>query len=109
MDKFDNSKKNLKDIKSAYILKKIFSLLYKKQALKIIMYNKELQEILAVDIQDYKNVSEIYKIGGKNGKGREYLLNTNNLIFEGEYLNGRKNGKGKEYSINGELSFEGDY
>jgi len=69
-----------------------------------------------------------YKIGGKNGKGKEYLLYSNKLLFEeaylngkekekenykllfeGQYLNGKKNGKGKEYNYHGELKFEGEY
>ena len=37
----------------------------------------------------------------KNGNGKEYILNTNALLFEGEYLNGKRNGKGKEYYKNG--------
>ena len=32
---------NLRDIKSSYIIKKIFSFLYEKQILKIIQYNKK--------------------------------------------------------------------
>ena len=31
------------------------------------------------------------------------------LIFEGEYLNGVRNGKGKEYCKNGILEFEGEF
>ena len=38
-----------------------------------------------------------------------YKLNTNILLFEGEYLNGKRNGKGKEYFYNSELKFEGEY
>ena len=30
---------------------------------------------------------------------KEYLIDTKNLIFEGEYKNGKRNGKGKEYRI----------
>ena len=101
---------NLKDIKSSFIIKGIFSFLYKKQRLNMITYNKSLQNILAVDIEDYKKISGKCKIGGKNGKGSEYLLNSNKLIFEGEYLNGKKNGKGKEYNVdNKALIFEGEY
>ena len=81
---------NLKDIKSSFIIKGIFSFLYKKQRLNMITYNKSLQNMLIVDIEDYKKISGKCKIGGKNGKGSEYLLNTKNLIFEGEYLNGKK-------------------
>ena len=45
-----------------------------------------------------------------NGKGffKEYDA-YNNLIFEGEYLNGVRNGKGKEYNEDGLLIFEGEY
>ena len=36
----------------------------------------------------------------KNGKGIEYKINKDNIIFEGEYLNGERwNGKGKEYYL----------
>ena len=43
----------------------------------------------------------------RNGKRKEYNK-YNELIFEGEYLNGIKNGKGKEY-VNGKLIFKGEY
>ena len=36
-------------------------------------------------------------------------MDTNILIYEGEYLNKRKNGKGKEYDIYGRLIYEGNY
>jgi len=36
---------------------------------------------------------ENIKIIGKNGKGKEYIINTYIIIFEGEYLNGKRNGK----------------
>ena len=68
-----------------------------------------MQKICSVDIEDLKKISWKYKIGGKNGKGREYIFNTKTLIFEGEYLNGIKNGKGKEYYDNGKIRFEGKY
>ena len=91
---------NSKIIKSFYILKEIFSFLNIKRKLDIIIYNKNLQNKLGIDIEDYKNISGIYKIGEKNGKGSEYMLNTNILIYEGEYINGKRNGKGKEYNDN---------
>ena len=103
------SKINLKDIKSIYIIKTIFSFLHEKQKLKMIVYNKELQKKLLICIGDYKYITSIYKIGEKNGKGKEYIYKTNILIFEGEYLNGRRNGKGKEYYKNDKLKFEGEY
>ena len=51
MAEFKNikSKINLRDIKSSYIIKRIFSFLYEKQILKIIEYNKELQKMCLID------------------------------------------------------------
>jgi len=111
MAEFKNikSKLNLRDIKSLYIIKTIFSFLNKKQKLHIIIYNKKLQKLLLIDIEDYKKISWRYKIGKKNGKGKEIIIDTDYLIYEGEYLNGRRNGKGKEYYQNGKLKFEGEY
>ena len=75
----------------------------------LILYNKQLQKIIGVGIEDYKKASGRYKIVENNGKGREYILNSNKLIFEGEYLNWKRNGKGKEYDYEGKLEFEGEY
>ena len=100
---------NYRDIKSSYIIEKVFSFLNEKQKLNIIIYNLKLQKICLIGIEEYKKISGKYKSGQKNGKGREYIIDTNILIFEGEYLNGRKNGKGKEYYKNGQLKFDGDY
>ena len=98
---------NYRDINS-YYKKNAFIFTYKKK-LDIIKYSKELQKICLVDIEDYKKESGKYKIGLKNGFGKEYIINTNILIFEGEYLNGKRNGKGKEYYKNGKIRFEGEY
>ena len=84
------SKINYKDIKSSYIKKRIFSFLDEKEKLIIIIYNKELQKILEVNINEYKKKSVKYIIGERNGISREYITNSNILIFEGEYLNGNK-------------------
>ena len=78
--------KYLSDIKSTYITKEIFLFLYEKQKLEMIIYNKQLQKVFGVDLKYYQTLSGKYKIGEKNGKGREYLLKNDNLIFEGEYL-----------------------
>ena len=102
-----NSKKTIKYI-SPICIYEIFPFLDEKQKLKIIQYNKELIKKLKVDIKDYKKISGKYKIGKRNGKGKEYNLN-DILIFEGEYLNGKKKGEGKEYYYNGKLKFEGEY
>jgi len=45
-------KLDLREIKSSYIKKNIFSFLNEKQNLKMIIYNKELQKICLVGIED---------------------------------------------------------
>ena len=110
-NEFENikSEKNIgKSIESLYILKDIISFLSTKQKLEIIIYNKDLQNKLDINIGDYKRISNRYRVGERNGKGKEYNDN-NDLIFEGEYLNGKRNGKGKEYHYDGTLYFEGEY
>jgi len=108
MDKVEG-KKSINFIESSYVLEEVFSFLNARRKFNMIIYNKKLQDILHTDIEDFKQMSGKYKIGEKNGKGKEYLLDTDNLIFEGEYLNGKRNGKGKEYYNNGKLLFEGEY
>ena len=103
------SKIDLRAINSIYIKKSIFSFLLEKQKLKMIQYSKELQKICIIDIEYYKKISGKYKIVGNNGKWKEYIINANIMIFEGEYLNGERNGKGKEYYKNGKLKFDEEY
>ena len=102
-------KKNIRNIQSLYILKTIFSFLNESLKLNLIIYNKELQKKFLVDIENYKKISGKYRIGEKNGIGREYIINTKRLIFEGEYLDGKRNGKGKGYNFDGLLRFEGEF
>ena len=123
----------LKKIRSIYIMKKLFLCICDKQKIKLIKYNKTLQNDLNININNYKHFAGRYIIyesnrigkeydgyddtfkfegeylnGERNGKGKEYSED-GNLIFEGEYLNGKRNGKGKEYNEDGELLFEGEY
>jgi len=65
---------NNRDIKSSYIIKRVFSFLNEKQKLNMIIYNKELPKICLVDIKDYQKISGKYKIDGRNGKGKEYII-----------------------------------
>ena len=98
-----------KYIKSLNIIKYILSFLYKNKKLDLIVYNKNLQNKLGIDIEYYKEISGRYKIIDTNGKGKEYELITNQLLFEGEYKNGKRNGKGIELYENGKIKFEGEY
>ena len=49
-----NKIKILKDIECGDNIKEVFSFLYEKTKLNIIIYNKNLQSILEIDIKDYK-------------------------------------------------------
>ena len=128
----------LENIKSKYILKEIFSNLDQLTKLLLVKCNKKLKNRLNVDIIDYMFLSQKYFVGERNRKGKEYTIINNNLIFEGDYidgkrtgygkeyykekfegkmiikyegkyLNGKRNGKGVEYYNNGEIKFEGIY
>ena len=130
----------LENIKSSFNLKNIFSFISDdKKKLKLIKYNKNLQQKVDINLINYQLFSgkyivyekngkcKIYKANeyiedmlifegeynkyGKNGKGKEYYSNINvrGCKFEGEYLNGVRHGKGKEYDIYCRLIFEGEY
>ena len=62
----------------------------------MINYNKKLQNRIDIKSINYKFYSKKYIIYETNIKGKEYGYN-DNLIFEGEYLNGERHGKEKEY------------
>ena len=97
------------NIKNKHSVKAILNHTCKKKKLDLIKYNKKLQIIVDININDYKFFSKYYIIFDENGIGRVYNNYNDNLVFEGEYLRGIKNGKGKEYYENGKLKFEGNY
>ena len=84
--------KKLGDINSAYVIKEVFSFLNEKQLLNMIIYNRGLQKMFLVNFEYYKRKSGKYRIIERNGKGREYILGTFKIIFEGEYENEKRNG-----------------
>ena len=122
----------LKNIKSIFFSRIIFSYIKEKLKLNIIKYNKNLQTLINVNIINYKILSkkiiikeiieekEIWKIYNSinnnlifegdylNGIGKEYY-NNGKLLYEGEYLNGKRNGKGKVYYSDGKLLYEGEF
>ena len=99
----------LENSKSIYFIKKLFTFVDEKTKLDIIKYNKNMQNIMDINLINYKFYSKKYIIFEENGKGKEYDGYYNILLFEGEYLNGKRNGKGKEFYYNGKLKFEGEY
>ena len=88
-----------KSIKFENNLKEIFSFLERKRLFKLIIYNKNLQKTVKINIEDYKKISGKYKIGKRDGIGKVYKLNTKILKFEGEYLKGKKMEKEKNMMI----------
>ena len=100
--------KPLENVKSKYILKIIFSYSNEKRKLKLIKYNKNLQNKMDIEITHYKFFSGRYIVYEENRKGKEYNFE-DGLVFEGEYLNGERNGKGREYYNEMFLEFEGEY
>ena len=100
----------LKNVKSYFFIHRIFSHMEERQKLIFIKYNKSLQKILNISIANYKHFTGRYMIYDSKRIAKEYNGEDDELIFEGEYLNGKRNGKGKEYfgKIN-KLRFEGEY
>ena len=98
----------LKFIKSSHIVNKIFSNLNEIRKLNLVRHNNYFQNILSINIEYYMKMSGRYKVESTNGNGKEYEIITDELLFEGEYLNGKRHGKGKEYK-NNEVIFEGEY
>ena len=127
----------LKNIKSSYFKSILFSFIDERQKLKVLKYNKSLQNNINISIINYKFFTGKYIIYDTNRNGKEYngyddyekgklqfegeylngkkhekikeYFNNGDILFEGEYLNGKKHGKGKEYHLGGKLRFEGEY
>ena len=100
---------NLKNIKSEYTIKILFFHLDEKIKLKLIKYDKNLQNTIDINLNNYKFFSGRYIEFEADGKGKEYDGYNDKLKFEGEYLNGERNGKGKEYYKDGKIKIEGEY
>ena len=99
----------LENSKSIYFIKKLFTFVDEKTKLDIIKYNKNMQNIMDINLTNYKFYSKKYIIYEENGKIKEYEGYNDSSIYEGEYLNGKRNGRGKEYYYDGTLLFEGEY
>ena len=103
----------LENVKSRYIFVRIFEYFDLLKKLKLIRYNKKNQNKRNINLNTYKEVSNNFrgkrKIIEENGITKELDFYTEDLIYEGEYLNRKRNGKGKEYNKRGELIYEGEY
>jgi antitoxin component YwqK of YwqJK toxin-antitoxin module len=101
----------LKNVKSNYILKHVFSYIDERKKLYLIKYNKNFQNKLNINLIIYKAFSKKFIIyDNKNNKeGREFLYYKDSRIYQGEYLNGQRHGRGEEYNDKGDIIFEGEY
>ena len=99
----------LENIKSSFFIRYIFSFLDEATKLKIIKYNKALQNEIDINIINYKLFSKRYIIYEEKGKVKEInSYNNEDIMYVGENLNGKRNGKGKEYN-KGKLIYEGEF
>ena len=99
----------INNIKSKFCIKIIFSFVDEGTKLKLINYNKNLQNKLNIGLINYKIFTKKYIIIDKKGIGEEYAFLDDDLEFKGEYLKGKRNGKGTEYDMFHNLCFEGEY
>ena len=99
----------LKKIRALYFIKNLFEYIEEAKKLKFIKYNKSLQKIMNISINNYIHFKGKYIIYKSNEIGEEYNGYNNKLVYAGGILNGQRNGKGKEYYDSGNLKFEGEY
>ena len=83
-------------LKSKYILQFIFDNLSKRKSLNFIKYNKNIQNQIDININDYKEFSEIYSsiemeiIPVNNKYGKFINIDKENEIFYHIYFNNNK-------------------
>ena len=94
----------LKNIKSIYFIRILFSYFSEKNKLELIKCNKNIQRLLNIDLINYIFFACKFIIFETKSDVKEYKcfdkLYEIKLIYEGEYLNGKRNEKGKEYDYN---------
>ena len=101
---------SIESIKSIFFIRKLFSYIYEKRKLNLIIYNKNIQKIIDINLINYKIKSGKYVEHESKEFSKEYdSYNDDTLIFKGQYLNGKRNGRGEEYNSEGELIFSGEY
>ena len=95
----------IENIKSRYILSKIYNNMTKQKKLEIIKYNKKIQNRLNLDVKDYKEYSETYssieiEIIPTKGKYCKFInINKNDKLYYHIYLNDNKEEIKNKYEI----------
>ena len=67
----------LKNVKSSYFIKIIFSFIYEKQKLKLIKYNKSLQDNMNISLINYKFLVENIYYMNKLEKEKNMIIMVN--------------------------------
>ena len=101
--KLFNSNKKLRNIKSDYFIQKLFDYLHKGKSLKVIKYNKSIQEIVNININDYKNYYEQIEIEIKpieNKKGKYINIDEDEEEYYHIYYNDNKEKEIKSTYLN---------
>ena len=86
----------IENIKSRYILSKIYDNMTKKKKLEIVKYNKKVQNRLDLGVKDYKEYSETYSsieieiMPAKGKYGRFINIDENDKLYYHIYFNDNK-------------------
>ena len=84
------------NIKSRYILSKIYDIMIQKKKLEIVRWNKKIQNRLNLDIKDYKEYSETFTsieieiIPAKDKYGEFIKIDENDKLYYHIYFNNNK-------------------
>ena len=99
----ESAKQNpiLENIKSRYILSKLYNIIPKKKKLVIVKYNKRIQNRLNLDVKDYKEYCEIEIeiIPIKDGCGKFINIDENDKLFYHIYFNDNEEEIENKYEI----------
>ena len=92
----------IENIKSRYILSKIYNNMTIKKKLEIVKYNKRIQNRLNLDVKDYKEYSEIEIeiIPIKDKYGKFINIDKNDELYYHIYFNDNKEEIKNKYEIN---------
>ncbi len=96
---------NIENIKSKYILSKIYYNLEKKKKLNLVKYNKKIQNRLNLSIKDYKEYSETFTqieieiISTRGIYGKFININKNDKLYYHIYFNDNKEEIKNKYDI----------
>ena len=102
------SKINLGKMRSDYFLQKIYDNINKKKSLEIVKYNKKMQKRLNLNINNYKEYSEIFTpieieiIPNKNIFSKFININKDEILYYHIYFNDKKEEIKNKYYIDEE-------